>query len=593
MEAPGDVGRCPFSAMPFDLSEDVLFRCFLDGTGSRARAVFVFIEDPGDLGLQPAAKPASSGRSFEASPSSSSAIKAGGLLLRLCLPEQAAEIFADVAEALGGELGLDKRLEESGGEMATVVMAQPSMVDIRSLADFLSVVNDYEAWPGHGAHGQTPVRGFVPQRCRQGGPPVIRPARVLGGAEASGYRPPRQAGSSRQVETKGRPLCFLQVPLESAPPLVERPDRSDVAASIMSSWAPGEAAAIAHFLCPCGAGGQHRPLPNAALRSPRAAPSPQLCVSTVWVARWAVSDGDVVAISSQAGVSRGPAFQTTVVHARQRQRVAPARAREPSAVMPRTSEPRQERRAHAAAARSRPRRRGLSGRSIPGGRWPRTAASIAARAAKRGCAGVRAARSRPGSARHAPCRVRAKLRPRQACESAQDRRESPTGSSRATVPIATDNVSPSTPRRNPPASFRAAMPIILVTCTPWWPSDREAVRFGHGSRVQRHSPLETRGCDMDVVAAILIRRLLESGAGGRQIKSEARSASIITIAFIYADGMSGSAREHQPTRSASTPLTLQIRVEHRVRTASRCTGPKRMIDRDYRISDPHRSRYRP
>ena len=60
---------------------------------------------------------------------------------------------------------------------------------------------------------------------------------------------------------------------------------------------------------------------------------------------------------------------------------------------------------------------------------------------------------------------------------------------------------------------------------------------------------------MDVVAAIY--QTFAGVRGGRsRIKSEARSASIITIAFIYADGMSGSAAA-STTRSASTPLTLR------------------------------------
>ena len=138
---------------------------------------------------------------------------------------------------------------------------------------------------------------------------------------------------------------------------------------------------------------------------------------------------------SQAGVSRGPAFQTTGTCSATS--ASSACQTGSSAVMPRTSTaPRTagacRRRARAAAARS-------VGRSIPGGRWPRTAASIAARAAKRGCSGVRAARSSP--ARHAlpSVRVRASCSPGRLRIGSRSPRV-PDGASRTTVPTAIDNV---------------------------------------------------------------------------------------------------------------------------------------------------------
>jgi hypothetical protein len=60
---------------------------------------------------------------------------------------------------------------------------------------------------------------------------------------------------------------------------------------------------------------------------------------------------------------------------------------------------------------------------------------------------------------------------------------------------------------------------------------------------------------MDIVAAI--HQTFTGAKGGRpRIKSEARSASIITIAFICADGICGSAAA-STTRRASTPRTLR------------------------------------
>ncbi|HTB44984.1 MAG TPA: hypothetical protein VK741_15280, partial [Acetobacteraceae bacterium] len=71
-------------------------------------AIFVFVEDLLDLGLQLLAKVAVQRDGLRGEAFEQQCLKAGVLLLDLGLAEQAAEIFADIAIALLGELGFDK-----------------------------------------------------------------------------------------------------------------------------------------------------------------------------------------------------------------------------------------------------------------------------------------------------------------------------------------------------------------------------------------------------------------------------------------------------------------------------------------------------